>query len=89
MLSYVLERKEAFQENKDVNFVKSKNGYLPKGLTHAWFRSKNPGFSSSMFISKQGLEIMLSYGLETKEAFDDDKNMNFWKFKKMGIYQRG
>ena len=77
MLSYVLERKEAFQENKDVNFVKSKNGYLPKRLTHVWFRSKNPGFSSSMFISKQGLEIMLSYGLETKEAFDDDKNMNF------------
>ena len=32
---------------------------------------------------------MLSYGLETKAAFDDDKNMNFWKFKKMGIYQRG
>ena len=32
---------------------------------------------SSVLFSKQGLEIMLSNGLETKEAFDDDKNINF------------
>ena len=36
MLSYVLDRKEAFQDNKDVNFVKFKNGYLPKGLNHGF-----------------------------------------------------
>ena len=29
MLSYGLERKEAFEDNKN-----AKNGYLPKGLTH-------------------------------------------------------
>ena len=44
---------------------------------------------SSVFFSKIGLEIMFSYGLERKEAFEDDKNVNFLKSKKMGIFQRG
>ena len=43
MLSYVLDRKEAFQDNKDVNFVKSKKWVLAKGVK-PWFRSKNPEF---------------------------------------------
>ena len=34
---------------------------------------------SSVFLSKIGLEIMLRYGLERKEAFEDDKNVNFLK----------
>ena len=33
---------------------------------------------SSVFFSKIGLEIMFSYGLERKEAFEDDKNFNFF-----------
>ena len=33
----------------------------------------------SVFFSKRVLEIMFSYGLERKEAFDDDKNVNFFK----------
>ena len=32
---------------------------------------------SSVLFSKVGLEIMLSYGLERKQAFEDDKNVNF------------
>ena len=32
---------------------------------------------SSVFLRKLGLEIMLSYGLERKKAFEDDKNVNF------------
>ena len=44
---------------------------------------------SSVFFSKIGLEIMLSYGLERKEGFEDDKNVNFLKSKKMGIFLRG
>ena len=32
---------------------------------------------SSVFFGKLGLEIMLSYGLERKEGFDNDKNVNF------------
>ena len=32
---------------------------------------------SSVLFGKRGLEIMLSYGLERKEAFEDDKNLNF------------
>ena len=37
---------------------------------------KSKMFSSVLF-SKVGLEIMLSYSLERKEAFDEDKNVNF------------
>ena len=37
---------------------------------------------SSVFFSKIDLEIMLSYGLERKEAFEDDKNVSFLKSKK-------
>ena len=36
MLSYGLERKEAFQDSKNVNFWSPKNGYLPKGLTYGF-----------------------------------------------------
>ena len=32
---------------------------------------------SSVLFSKLGLEIMLSYSLEKKEAFENDKNLNF------------
>ena len=32
---------------------------------------------SSVLFSKVGLEIMLSYSLERKEAFDEGKNVNF------------
>ena len=34
---------------------------------------------SSVFFSKIGLEIMFSYGPERKEAFDDNKNVNFFE----------
>ena len=37
---------------------------------------------SSVLFSKVGLKIMLSYGLERKQALEDDKNVNFWKSKK-------
>ena len=43
---------------------------------------------SSMFFSEIGLEIMLSYGLERKEAFEDDKNVNFFKFQKW-VFSKG
>ena len=36
----------------------------------------------SVFFSKRVLEIMFSYGLERKEAFEADKNVNFFKSKK-------
>ena len=32
---------------------------------------------SSVLFSKLGLEIMLTYGLERREGFDNDKNVNF------------
>ena len=43
---------------------------------------------SSVFFSKIGLEIMFSYGLERKEAFADDKNLNVFKSKKW-VFSKG
>ena len=43
---------------------------------------------SGVFFSKIGLEITFGYGLERKEAFEDDKNLNFFKSKK-GYFPKG
>ena len=43
---------------------------------------------SSLFFSKIGLQIMLSYGQERKEAFEDDGNVNFENSKKC-IFAKG
>ena len=77
MFSYGLERRETFEDDKNVNFFKSKNWLFSKGV-HPWFLSKNPQFFLVFVFSIIGLEIMFSYGLERKEAFEDDKNLNFF-----------
>ena len=41
----------------------------------------------SVFFSKRVLEIMFSYGLERKEAFEDDKNVNFFKSKQWVFFK--
>ena len=69
-------------------FLSPKNGYFPKGFSHG-FGPKVDNFFLCVFFSKKVLEIIFSYGLERKEAFEDDKNVNFFKLKKMGIFQRG
>ena len=43
MFIHGLERKETFEDDKNVNFLKSKNWVFSKGV-HSWFRSKNPEF---------------------------------------------
>ena len=43
---------------------------------------------SSVFFSKIGVEIMLSCGLERKEFFEDDKNVNFLKSQKW-VFSKG
>ena len=43
---------------------------------------------SIVFFSKIGLEIVLSYGVERKEAFEDDKNVNFFQSKKW-VFSKG
>ena len=50
---------------------------------------KKSTFFSNVFFSKVGLEIMFTYSLEKKEAFEGDKNVNFLKSKKMGIFPKG
>ena len=87
MFTYGLERKETFEDDKNVNFFKSKTWVFSKGV-HSWFRSKKSTIFSSVFFSKIGLEMMFSYGLGRKEAFEDDKNLNFlspkkWVFSKV------
>ena len=42
----------------------------------------------SVFFGKIGLEIMFSYGLERKEAFEDEKNVNFFKSRKW-VFSKG
>ena len=42
---------------------------------------------SSVFFRKIGLEIMLSYGLERKEAFEDDENVNVLKSQKWVFFK--
>ena len=51
MFSYDLERKEAFEDDKNVNFLKSKKWVFSKGV-HPWFRSKNPQFFLVCFSAK-------------------------------------
>ena len=46
---------------------------------------KKSTFFSSTFFSKIGFEIMFRYGLERKEALEDDKNVNFFKSKKWAL----
>ena len=43
---------------------------------------------SIVFFSKIGLEIVLSYGVERKEAFEEDKNVNFFQSKK-SVFSKG
>ena len=42
----------------------------------------------SLFFSKIGFEIMFTYGLERKETFEDEKNVNFLKYKKW-VFSKG
>ena len=43
---------------------------------------------SSVFFSKIFLELILTYGLERKEALEDNKNVNFLKSKKW-VFSKG
>ena len=49
---------------------------------------KKSAILSSVFFSEIGLERMLSYGLVRKEAFEDEKNVNFFKSQK-GVFYKG
>ena len=57
-------------------FLSLKNGYFKRGSLMVSIK-KSTNFSR-VFFSKIGLEIMLSYGLERKKAFDDKKKFHFF-----------
>ena len=87
MFSYDLERKKAFEDNKNVNFLKSKKmGIFQRGSPMV--SVKKCTIFASVFLSKIGLEIMFSYGSKRKEAFENDKNVNFLRFKKW-VFSKG
>ena len=49
---------------------------------------KKSAIFSIVFFSKIGQEIVLSYGVERKEGFEDDNNVNFVKSKKW-VFSKG
>ena len=55
MFSYGLERKDAFEDDENVNFLKSKKWVFSKGV-HPWFRSKNPEYFLVCFSAKKALK---------------------------------
>ena len=55
MFSYDLERKDAFEDDENVNFLKSKKWVFSKGV-HPWFRSKNPEYFLVCFSAKKALK---------------------------------
>ena len=50
---------------------------------------KKSAIFSSVFFSKIGLEIMFSYGLERKEAFEDLIKMSIFLCPKNGYFPKG
>ena len=86
MFSYGLERKAAFEDDKNVNFFEvQKMGIFQRGSPIV--SVKKSTFFSNVYFSNIGLEIMFTYSLERKEAFGDDKDVNFFEVQKMGIFQ--
>ena len=55
MLSYGLERKEAFEDHENVKFLKYKKWVFAK-VVNPWFWLKKSTIFSSLFFSKTGLE---------------------------------
>ena len=66
-------KEEKLFRTKNDNFVKSKKWVFSKGFQMVSVKKSKIFFS--FLFSKIGLEIMLSYGLERKEAFQDDENV--------------
>ena len=50
MFSYCLERKETFEDDKNVNFFKSRKWVFSKGV-NPWFRSKAIGCSFFLWLA--------------------------------------
>ena len=76
MFSYSLESKKVLATTTMSIFLSLKNGYFPRGSPMV--SVKKSTVFSRVFFSKIRLGIMFSYGLERREAFEDDKNVNFF-----------
>ena len=88
MFSYGLERKAAFEDDKNVNFFEvQKMGIFQRGSPIVSVEKST--FFSNVFFSNIGLEIMFTYSLERKEAFGDDKDVNFFLKSKKWVFSKG
>ena len=89
MLGDVLDRKEAFLDNKNMYLICPKNRKFSKGV-NPWFWSKNQTFVMVCFLLKIGPEMMLGYVLDRKEVFLEDKKMylicNPWFWSKIRTF---
>ena len=73
MFGYVLDRKEAFLDNKNMYLICPKNRRFSEGV-NPWFWSKIQGFFVIFFLLKTGPEMMFGDVLDRKEAFLENKN---------------
>ena len=62
----ILERKNAFLDNKNKNFKKSKNWHFSKGV-NPWFWSKNGHFGNFLFLGNIGQKNVFCDILEQKK----------------------
>ena len=89
MLGDVLDRKEAFLDNKNMYLICPKNRKFSQGV-NPWFWSKNQTFVMVCFLLKIGPEMMFGYVLDRKEAFLEDKKMylicNPWFWSKIWTF---
>ena len=74
MFGDVLDRKEAFVDNKNIYLICPKNRKFSKRV-NSRFWSKIRTFFHCLFLLKIGPEMMFGDVLERKEAFVDNKNM--------------
>ena len=77
----ILERKNAFIDNKNKEFKRLKNWYLLKGV-NPWFWSKTGNFSN-FFLSNIGQENVFYDILERQNAFLGYKNKKFTKSRNL------
>ena len=66
----VLVRKEAFLDNRNIDFRERKNGIFPKGIVHDFGQKTIEGFSWIVFIKNRSKKVLADV-LDRKKVFKD------------------
>ena len=72
----VLVRKEAFLDNRNIDFRKRK--IFPKGIVHDFGKETIEGFSWIVFIKNRSKKVFADV-LDRKKVFKDWKKIFLWK----------